>query len=74
MKGKLQYARSMYRQFSEYHRQKIILSTLPQVAEIEVTNHCNLYCRFCSRDAIEKHRGLGYMTLEQFRTILKKCK
>jgi radical SAM protein with 4Fe4S-binding SPASM domain len=68
------YAWYVFRQFYEYNHRYTRLNTLPQIAEIEVTDNCNLRCRFCSRDSIEKHRGIGFMGLGQFKLVLDKCK
>jgi radical SAM protein with 4Fe4S-binding SPASM domain len=60
----------VFRQFYEYNHRYTRLSTLPQIGEIEPTNNCNLRCRFCSREAIEKHRGLGFMPFKKFKYIV----
>lgn len=70
--NKLKHGIRVYHQFSDYHHRKTKLSTLPQIAEIEPTDNCNLNCRFCSREAIIQHRGLGFMPLERFKEIAEK--
>ena len=63
----------LFRAFQEYNLGRTKLSTLPQITNIEVTNDCNLNCRFCSREAVYKHRGIGYMSLKKFHVIRYKC-
>lgn len=69
---KLENAYNLFRAFHNYHHQKTVLSNYPMITLIEITNLCNLNCHFCAREAVEKHRGFGTMTLTQYKYILRK--
>ena len=42
----------------------------PKVIDIELTNHCDLNCRMCSRQLMT--RKLGYMNINIFNKIIRK--
>lgn len=44
----------------------------PYIIDIELTNDCNLNCKFCSRRIMK--RDIGYMTDNLFKSIMKQCK
>jgi radical SAM protein with 4Fe4S-binding SPASM domain len=46
--------------------------TWPMIASIEITNRCNLHCAFCARDAVKQLRGVGSMSLHNFKSILNR--
>lgn len=68
----MNYMATLYHSFYEFHHRHVWLSTLPQITTIEVTNACNLNCPMCSRDAIIKQRGLGFMKLADFKAVVDK--
>jgi radical SAM protein with 4Fe4S-binding SPASM domain len=68
----MNYMATLYHSFYEFHHRHIKLSTLPQITTIEVTNACNLACPMCSRDAIIRQRGLGFMKFADFKAVVDK--
>lgn len=60
----------IFKAFREYNQGKTVLSTLPQISGIEITNDCNLNCQFCNRAMIKK-QGVGYMKLSDFKHIVE---
>jgi radical SAM protein with 4Fe4S-binding SPASM domain len=59
------YSLDQFRRFYEFNHGYTKLHTLPMIAEVELTNICNLKCGFCNREGISK-RGFGMMPLSYF--------
>ena len=47
-------------------------SSFPNVIDIELTNHCNLNCKMCSRQIMTREKG--YMIRDTFNKIMEQCK
>ena len=43
----------------------------PFIVDVELTNHCNLNCRMCSRQLMNRKKG--YMSDEVFEKVLEEC-
>jgi radical SAM protein with 4Fe4S-binding SPASM domain len=61
----LGYSLDRFRSFYEFNHGYTKLHTLPLVAEVELTNICNLKCGFCNRVGVGS-RGFGMMDFTYF--------
>jgi MoaA/NifB/PqqE/SkfB family radical SAM enzyme len=43
----------------------------PNIIDVELTNNCNLQCKFCSRNIMRRDRG--FLTESTFNKILREC-
>jgi radical SAM protein with 4Fe4S-binding SPASM domain len=59
------YSLDRFHSFYEFNHGYIKLNTLPLIAEVELTNVCNLKCGFCNREDVGK-RGFGKMGYSDF--------
>ena len=46
----------------------------PDIAEIEITNLCNLHCKWCSRGEVISRIGAGSMDIKNFKQIIPQLK
>jgi len=55
----------------EYRNASNLITDFPFIIDLELTNACNLNCRMCSRQLME--RDVGYMSREMFQKVLNEC-
>lgn len=48
------------------------LDNFPYIVDIELTNHCNLNCKMCSRQIMTRDKG--YISRDTFNRIMKQCR
>ncbi|MGE5328825.1 MAG: radical SAM/SPASM domain-containing protein [Deltaproteobacteria bacterium] len=62
----------IYRSYEYENARKLPLRAFPFIVDVEPTNHCNLRCKMCPRNMMQ--RETGFMDFNIFKKVVDECK